>query len=156
MSTICSFSKHPLPTVTIDCHADDKPNKWNGTECCADCYAKAQLDYRSGWAQHDAETNACGACQAARAQQAERTQRTETIDPSRCYGEHIPLLCRDHLDGKLSWHTKNINAGRSIFFNGFGKGLVECDCPAHRLFSPGRFIYKLCYLLGTDNLYRGD
>lgn len=152
---ICSFDAHPSKEVILNCTHPDKRNKYNGTPLCNECYADAQRQSEANWATHRAETNACPNCQAARKRQFIRGQRTETIDPSTIYGEHIPLLCRNHLDDPtMRWNTKNINSGRSIFFNSWPA--PECDCPGRDLFSPGRFIFKLCYLLGTDNTYTGD
>jgi hypothetical protein len=153
---ICSLDRHPRSRVTIDCNAVDRPNTYNGTPCCRDCYDKAHHDDDAAWAAHLAETDACPDCSAARLANHLRTQRTDTIDPSAPYGQHIPLTCRNHPD--LFWNTKNINGigARSIFFNGFVQGIQECDCSMNLLFSPGRFIYTLCLLMGANNLYMGD
>lgn len=152
---ICSFSAHTKREVILNCTHENRRNTWNNIPVCNDCYADARHQSDENWKLYRAETDACPACQSARRQKFIRGQQTETIDPSVIYGEHIPLLCRNHLDDPtMRWNTKNINAGRSIFFNSWPA--PECDCPGHDLFSPGRFIFKLCYLLGTDNTFLGN
>ena len=149
---ICSFSAHPRMPLDLDCCThEDKICTYNGHKMCRDCFDTTKIAYDANYKAEQAEYAACPDCQAANAREYERSQRRDTLDPSRPYGEHIPLICFNHQDDPLlRWNTKNIAAGRSIFFNGWGQ-TAECDCPAHMLFSPGRFIYKLCYLLGTDN-----
>lgn len=159
MSLVCSFDRHQMPKTMVDCTHPAQFCSYNGTDCCRDCYDTASLATRAAWAAYDAETDACPDCKAARHAYFLKGQRNDTIDPSECYGRHIPLLCRNHMTpdeitSGMSWHTKNIAEGRSIFFNGFGK-LTECDCSARDLFSPGRFLYKLIYLMGGDTLYTG-
>lgn len=155
---ICSLTKHPIPRVPINCSHEDKPNKWNDIPCCAECFAEARAAYDANWAAHYAETEACPDCAIARAQELDRLQRTETIDPNEVYGQHIPLCCRQHMPTgdkatDLFWNTKNIAAGRSIFFNGRNLHQVECSCPAYDLFSPGRFLNRLIRLYGGDPVF---
>lgn len=153
---LCSIAKHTRQQPDLTCDHDRRLNSWNGHEMCSDCYDRVRLENDASWKAHEIETAACPDCRAARRRESDRCQRTETIDPATIYGQHIPLLCLNHQGiPRMTWHTKNINAGRSIFFNGFGH-IDECDCSARDLFSPGRFIYKLCYLLGSDNTYKGD
>ena len=152
---ICSFDRHPHARPKVNCTHEDRPCSYNGTNCCRTCFDQAKADFNAAWEAHRAETDACPDCQAARAKEFERSQRTETIDPSVIYGQHIPLCCRDHmptgdLNTDLWWNTKNIAAGRSIFFNGWGRNLSECSCSANRLFSPGRLIHHLILLYGGD------
>lgn len=145
---VCSFDKHPMTKTIIDCTADDKPCKYNGIQCCRDCFDKARRDSDAAYKADCAACDACPDCQRVRRAYYEHEQRTTTIDPSQPYGQHIPLMCRNHIDADHAWHTKNIDyiGARTIFdVRGY------CSCSAGDLFSPGRFIYKLCYLLGTDN-----
>ena len=146
---LCSHNAHTRTRVQPNCTHEDRVNSWNGTDCCRPCYDQARRDDEAEWARFTAETDACPACDDARHRHFDHQQRTTTIDPSEAYGQHILILCRNHPD--LRWHTKNIDyiGARSIFFVWAEK--AECTCPAHDLFSPGRFLYKLCYLLGTDN-----
>lgn len=147
---VCSFARHPRTPLDLSCTHEDKTCTYNGHKMCRPCFDEAGLAYEADRKAYQAETAACPDCQAARRAEYERSQRSETIDPSQPYGQHIPLMCWNHQDDpNMRWNTKNIGQGRSIFFNNWPA--AECDCPAHLLFSPGRFIYKLCYLLGTDN-----
>lgn len=78
-----------------------------------------------------AEVRACGDCQLARQEHKEKMQRERTIDPSRPYGAHITLTCKNH--PTLLWSTKNIDfiGARSIFVAGPEYG--ECSCPLRDL-----------------------
>lgn len=110
--------------------------------------------HQGTWEEKEASSAICPDCLAARRQDADRIQRTQTIDPASEWGQHIPLKCRNHPE--FSWHTKNIDfiGARSIFFNQWPQ--PECSCSIHELYSPGRFLHKLFYLLGTDTTYSGD
>lgn len=152
---ICSFDAHPRRQLDLSCAHEDKSCTYNGVPLCRSCFDNANKQSKLNYIAERKEQEACPNCQAANRREAERTQRGYTIDPSRRYGEHIPLLCFNHQGvPNMAWSTKNINEGRSIFFNGHGH-ITECDCPGYLLFSPGRFIYKLCYLLGSDNINEG-
>lgn len=123
----------PTPCSHWSSDRELKVCTYNGVKLCRDCFTQARLDSSAHYQRCVAEAAACSDCTALRAADRARIQRNNTIDPDQPYGQHITLTCRNHPE--LTWHTKNIDhiGARSIFFNGWDKGLTECPCSARYL-----------------------